>query len=709
MGIVALSLFPVLILLPLLASVVWMIAGKRLGFSFVATGASVVMLATFLYAVAVTAQLVALEPGSAAVARLAPFFDAGEFRIDWGFRLDALAAVMVLVVTGVGLLIHVYSIGYMRGDSRAHLFFAYMNLFIAAMLTLVLADNLVVMFVGWEGVGLSSYLLIGFWGFARSRALANSLSRRPAEPDRRRSGPPGGPETPDALAGGPSSTTPAAPARPLASTHAEDHDPGSHGDPDHVANAAKKAFIVNRIGDVGVLLGIFLVQYTFGTVRFDLIAERVGFASEDALTAIALLLFLGAAGKSAQGPLAVWLPDAMAGPTPASALIHAATMVTAGVYLVARLADVFAAAPAASAVVAWVGVTTALLAALVALSQKDIKKVLAYSTISQLGFMFLAVGVGAYATGIFHLVTHAVFKALLFMAAGAVIHAAGTQDLDRMGGLARRMPVTAMLSLAGVLAIVGFPLTAGFFSKDAILVAAFGTELVGGGVLLWGLAMVSAVLTAGYMTRWYLKIFSGPERLDEHARAHLHEAPPVMSMPMAVLAALSLGIGFIGLPEHLLRQLGIGGRDLLGRWLAPVFDFPKAYPALVWELVVLAGALAALAVGWYVARTIYWSRAGEPGGARAVLGPLYAPSLSALGLDRAYDKVIVEPGKRVVAVLNATVDDRGIDASVEGLAGGIGRMGAGAARTQSGYVRAYGLAMLIGAALVAAAAYLVAP
>lgn len=674
MGIVTISLFPVLILLPLLASVVWMIAGKRLGERFVATGASVVMLVTFLYAVAVTAQLAALDPGSAAVARLAPFFDAGEFRIDWGFRLDALAAVMVLVVTGVGLLIHVYSIGYMRGDARAHLFFAYMNLFIASMLTLVLADNLVVMFVGWEGVGLSSYLLIGFWGFARSRALASAQ-------------PPGAP----------------------ASAHADDLDRAAHGDPDQVANAAKKAFIVNRIGDVGVLLGIFLVQYTFGTVRFDLIAERVGFASEDVLTAIALLLFLGAAGKSAQGPLAVWLPDAMAGPTPASALIHAATMVTAGVYLVARLADVFAAAPAASAVVAWVGVTTALLAALVALSQKDIKKVLAYSTISQLGFMFLAVGVGAYATGIFHLVTHAVFKALLFMAAGAVIHATGTQDLDRLGGLARRMPVTAMLSLAGALAIVGFPLTAGFFSKDAILVAAFGTELVGGGALLWGLAMVAAVLTAGYMTRWYLKAFSGPERLDEHTRAHLHEAPPVMSMPMAVLAALSLGIGFIGLPEHLLRQLGIGGRDLLGRWLAPVFDLPKAYPALVWELVVLAGAVGALALGWYTARSIYWSRGGEPGGARAVLGPLYAASLSALGLDRVYDSVIVEPGKRLVAVLNATVDDRGIDASVEGLAGGIHRMGAGVARTQSGYVRAYGLAMLIGAALVAAAAYLVAP
>lgn len=645
------SAFPVLIALPLAASILWMSAGKRLGESFVGIAASAVMLAAFLYTGLLTAQLAGLEPDGAAVARLAPFFGAGEFRIDWGFRIDALSAVMALVVTGVGLLIHVYSIGYMRGDPRAHIFFAYMNLFIAAMLTLVLADNLVVMFVGWEGVGLCSYLLIGFWGV---------------------------------------------------STRSPDH---GHGEPTQVADAAKKAFIVNRIGDAGLLLGIFLAQLTFGTVRFDLIADRVGFAGENVLTLIAILLFLGAVGKSAQYPLAVWLPDAMAGPTPASALIHAATMVTSGVYLVARLADVFAAAPAASAVVAWVGVTTALLAAIVALSQKDIKKVLAYSTISQLGFMILAVGVGAHAIGIFHLVTHAFFKALLFMGAGAVIHATGTQDLDRLGGLARRMPATALLSLAGVLAIVGFPLTAGFFSKDAILAAAFETELIGAGPLLWSLALLTAVLTAAYMTRWYLKTFSGPERLDEHARAHAHEIGPVMSVPMAILAAGSLGIGFVGLPEHLLHELGIGGRDVIGRWLAPVTGFHESHLTLTAELALLAAAVAALAIGWYVAHTIYRTRAGEPGGARVALGPLYRASLSALGLDRAYDTVIVEPGKRLVAVLDATVDDRGIDGSVEGMAAGIGWFGAGSARTQTGYVRAYGLAILVGAALVAGAVF----
>ena len=379
-----------------------------------------------------------------------PYLTAGDFRLDVGFLLDPLSVLLMLVITGVGTLIHLYSIGYMHGDDGFSRYFAGLNLFVAAMLVLVMADSFLLMFVGWEGVGVCSYLLIGFWYGDRLNA-----------------------------------------------------------------DAARKAFIVNRIGDVGFLLAMFLTFRAFGTLNIAAVNEAALGLTVGATTLIALLYFVGATGKSAQLPLQVWLPDAMAGPTPVSALIHAATMVTAGVYLIARAAPLFAGAPAASAVVAWVGAITAFVAAFAALSQRDIKKILAYSTVSQLGYMFVAVGVGAYWVGIFHLFTHAFFKALLFLGAGSVIHAlGGEQDIGRMGGLGKHMKTTGTTALIAVLAITGVPFLSGFFSKDAVLAYTFNSELISdyGNVIIYGLLLATAVMTAFYMFRWYYQVFAGEER-----------------------------------------------------------------------------------------------------------------------------------------------------------------------------------------------------
>ena len=436
------------------------------------------------------------------------------FVADWGFLLDPLSCVMVLVVTGVGFLIHVYSIGYMAHEGGYYRFFGYMNLFMFAMLTLVLANNMLLMFVGWEGVGLCSYLLIGFYFLKKS-----------------------------------------------------------------ASDAGKKAFIVNRIGDAGFILGILLTAVTLGTIRFTSqslpdsaaysgILQSLKAAMENGalatgapvLTAIALLLFIGAIGKSAQIPLYVWLPDAMEGPTPVSALIHAATMVTAGVYMVVRMNALYQLAPFAMDIVAVVGAVTAIFAASMALVQNDIKKVLAYSTISQLGYMFLALGVGAFAAGIFHLMTHAFFKALLFLGAGSVIHAmSGEQDLQKMGGLWNKIPATAKTFATATLTIAGIPPLAGFFSKDEILGHAFERH-----PLLWFVGFLTAGMTAFYMFRLLFLAFFGYSRADEHVEKHIHESPSTMTVPLVILAGLSVIGGWIGWPQAL------GGNNRFERFLEPV-------------------------------------------------------------------------------------------------------------------------------------------
>ncbi|MFI5184012.1 MAG: NADH-quinone oxidoreductase subunit L, partial [Vicinamibacteria bacterium] len=431
------------------------------------------------------------------------------FQVDWAYQVDPLSSVMVLVVTFVGLLIHIYSTGYMSHDPGYARFMSYMNLFMFAMLTLVLGANYLVLFVGWEGVGLCSYLLIGFW-FEK----------------------------------------------------------------DSAADAGKKAFIVNRIGDAGFLLGVFLIFVTFGTLDFHRVLEAaaempVETAWGGTLTFIALCLFVGACGKSAQVPLYVWLPDAMEGPTPVSALIHAATMVTAGVYMVARSSAIFARAPHALFVVAVVGAFTAILAASIGLVQNDIKRVLAYSTVSQLGYMFLACGVGAFAAGIFHLMTHAFFKALLFLGSGSVIHGmSGEQDMRKMGGLRSKMPVTHLVMLEGCIAIAGIPPLAGFFSKDEILWSAF--KIGGYGRIVWTVGFVAAAMTAFYMFRLYHMTFSGAFRGGHEAEHHVHESPASMTVPLRVLALGSVVAGFVGIPA----ALSFGGRlpNLWERFLDPAFE-----------------------------------------------------------------------------------------------------------------------------------------
>ena len=440
-----------------------------------------------------------------------------QFVVQWGYQLDPLSAVMILVVTGVGFLIHIYSIGYMAHEGGYYRFFTYMNLFMFSMLTLVLANNFVLMFVGWEGVGLCSYLLIGFY-FQRKSA----------------------------------------------------------------ADAGKKAFVVNRIGDFGFMLGIFLIFTAFGSFDFTQVFGLVeGQAQAGVLesgnatvTAICILLFVGAMGKSAQVPLYVWLPDAMEGPTPVSALIHAATMVTAGVYMVARCSALFVLSPDAMLLVAVVGAVTAIFAASIGLVQNDIKRVLAYSTISQLGYMFLACGVGAFGAGMFHLMTHAFFKALLFLGAGSVIHAlSGEQDMRRMGGLRKRIPVTFWTMMLGTVAIAGFPPLAGFFSKDEILWRAFSGSQ--GHVLLWAVGMLAAGMTSFYMFRMMFLTFLGKPRMSPAVESHVHESPAVMTVPLGLLAVGAVVSGWVGIP-HLIGQYLHHLPQYFEHFLAPVLVHPAA-------------------------------------------------------------------------------------------------------------------------------------
>ncbi len=541
--------------------------------------------------------------------------------IQW----DSLAALMTLVVTGVGTLIHIFAIGYMHGDERFHRFFTNLNFFIASMLILVLAGNYAMLFLGWELVGLCSYLLIGFW-FTRPTAAA----------------------------------------------------------------AAKKAFIVNRIGDFGFMIALMLVFTSFGTLAYTGIFERAGdVLSTGMATAIGLLILVGAAGKSAQIPLYVWLPDAMEGPTPVSALIHAATMVTAGVYVIARSAAIFELAPIASTTVATVGAITALWAATIALAQRDIKRVLAYSTISQLGYMFLAVGASAYVAGVFHLMTHAFFKALLFLGAGSVIHAMNDeQDMHKMGGLLKKMPVTGITMGVATLAIAGIPPLAGFWSKDEILASSF--ERGGWYAVLFIVGVVTALLTAFYMSRQWVLVFLGEPRWDDDVTPY--ESPRVMTAPLVVLAALTVIGGLVNTPV----------RTTLEHFLEPAFEGISLQhpPEGILMFVILAGVsvLAGL-VGVGAAYATYRRPSESWKKFEQGLEPLWGTWLDAYRIDDVYGKLLIAPGKRAAEISAFTFDNSVIDGGVNG----VGRLFSGIGERlrpfQSGYVRNYG-ALLLGGTIV---------
>ena len=572
---------------------------------------------------------------------------AGNFRAGFDLQMDQLTVVMVLVVTGVGWLIHIYATGYMAHEGGYYRFFSYLNLFMFFMLILVLAANYVLLFVGWEGVGLSSYLLIGFYFLKQS-----------------------------------------------------------------AADAGKKAFIVNRIGDFGFMLGMFLLFRAFHTLDFQAIftsSTLQGWPVElsghlGTLTFACLLLFMGACGKSTQLPLYVWLPDAMEGPTPVSALIHAATMVTAGVYVVARSHILFAHAPTAMLVVAIVGCATAFFAATVGLVQTDIKKVLAYSTVSQLGYMFLACGVGAFSAGIFHLMTHAFFKALLFLAAGSVIHAmGGEQDMLRMGGLSKKIRWTYATMLTATLAITGFPPFAGFFSKDSILLSAFKSEYGGRivGYVLYGFGLATALLTSFYMFRLIFLTFHGKQRYDEH-KVHVHESPNNMLVPLMILAALSTVGGWFAAPA----MLGTG-QDYFARLLQPIFGGVEVAGAEV-EAHSLEVTLAVVAVltallGWAVAYWLYLKRPEKTDALAKSTKPVYTTLLNKFYVDELYAAAIVKPLLWIsTKVLWKGVDVAGIDGAVNGIAEGATAIGDGVRHAQSGNTRSYAVWVVVGALVVMA-------
>jgi NADH-quinone oxidoreductase subunit L len=568
---------------------------------------------------------------------------AGDFRAGFDLQIDHLTVVMLLVVTGVGWLIHIYSTGYMAHEGGYYRFFSYLNLFMFFMLILVLAANYVLLFVGWEGVGLSSYLLIGFYFLKKS-----------------------------------------------------------------AADAGKKAFIVNRIGDFGFMLGMFLLFKAFGTLDFVPLFSKAAPLPADPLghlgtfTIACLLLFMGACGKSAQLPLYVWLPDAMEGPTPVSALIHAATMVTAGVYVVARSHILFTHAPTAMFVVAIVGCATAFFAATIGLVQTDIKRVLAYSTVSQLGYMFLALGVGAFSAGIFHLMTHAFFKALLFLAAGSVIHAmGGEQDMTRMGGLSKKIRWTYLTMLTATLAIAGFPPFAGFFSKDSILLSAFQNEH--SGRILYAVGLLTALFTSFYMFRLIFLTFHGKPRYDEK-KVHVHESPKSMLVPLMILAVLSTIGGWVAAPAFW------GGPDYFAKFLEPVFAQGGVANAEAAEATAhaLETPLAIVAVitallGFAIAFWLYLKQPGKPEQLAKSMRGIYNTLLHKYYVDEIYAALIVKPLLWLSTnVLWQTVDVRTIDATVNGIAEGALGVGDGVRHTQSGNTRSYAVWVVIGALVIIA-------
>ncbi|MGI8681790.1 MAG: NADH-quinone oxidoreductase subunit L [Mycobacteriales bacterium] len=624
------SLSWVLIALPLASALVLLVGGRRTnGFGHVL--GVLAPSASFVLAVFEFAAMAGRAGADRAIDQhLFSWVPVAGFQVDAGLLLDPLSMAFVLLITGVGALIHLYSVGYMAHDPDRRRFFGYMNLFIAAMLLLVLGNSFLALYVGWEGVGLASYLLIGFWFY-----------------------------------------------KPVAAT------------------AAKKAFIVNRIGDVGLSLAIMLMFATVGTTSFTGVFAAAPKISAGTATALALLLLLGAIGKSGQFPLQTWLPDAMEGPTPVSALIHAATMVTAGVYLIARAHPIFDVTSSGRTVVAIVGAVTLLIGCIIGSAYDDIKKVLAYSTVSQIGYMFLAVGLGGagYAVGIFHLLTHGFFKATLFLGAGSVMHAMGDQvNIRRFGGLRTRMPVTFVAFICGYLAIIGFPFFAGFYSKDAIIETAYdkgGTS----GWLLGTIALIGAGLTAYYMTRLVVLTFFGKPRWTDDV--HPHESPLVMTVPMVVLAA---GAVFSG---YLLKEVF----DLKG-WLGPVLGtapelghhtVSPTVLTLITLLVVFGGALGAY---------LQYGRQPVSATMPVAVSPFTTAARHNLYADAFNESVLMRPGQYLTRAL-VYVDNRGVDGGVNGLAALVGGSSGRLRRLQTGFVRSYALSMFGGAALVVGALLLV--
>jgi len=559
-------------------------------------------------------------------ADLFPWIIAGNFRTAVTAQLDQLSAVMLLVVTGVGFLIHLYSVGYMHGDPGYPRYFAYLNLFVFSMVMLVLAGNFLLLYVFWEAVGLCSYLLIGFW-YQRQAA----------------------------------------------------------------ANAATKAFIVNRVGDFGFGLGVMYLWVVVGSLDYEQVFAGAGTLSPTIATAISLLLFMGACGKSAQLPLHTWLPDAMEGPTPVSALIHAATMVTAGVYMVARSHALFERSGVALDVVAWVGGLSALFAASIALVQTDIKRVLAYSTISQLGYMFVGVGVGAYAAGIFHLVTHAFFKALLFLGAGSVIHALrGEQDLRKMGGLAPKVWFTAITFFVGAAGLSGLPPLAGFFSKDEILASVYHTGRTG----LWTLLLLGALMTAFYSFRAVFLAFSGSPRMPKEVAHHIHESPAVMTIPLGTLAVLTLVAGAaFGIPWP--------GGTAFARFLAPVFPLREEGDHSGLASLILPGLSVIVAVtGVLLAWLVYRARPVRVDAIGRPRNFLHALLLNKYYIDELYSALFVRPLIWLAGGCARALDLRIIDGVVNGVGRALVTWARGMRRVQTGYVVNYALTMLLGVVII---------
>jgi NADH-quinone oxidoreductase subunit L len=616
------KIFELAWLIPVLPLVGFLINGlcrKQLPKGATGIIGSGVILASFVISLLVFMEV---RTGASGIVKLFDFISIPSLHISFAFQLDALSSLFLLIITGVGFLIHVYSTAYMHEEEGKDFakYFAYLNLFVFSMLLLVMGSGFVTMFIGWEGVGLCSYLLIGFW-FKNNNYNA----------------------------------------------------------------AARKAFVMNRIGDLGFLLAIFWLIAKTGSTEYSTVFSAASLAKLTAadITGITLLLFVGATGKSAQIPLFTWLPDAMAGPTPVSALIHAATMVTAGVYMIARGNVLFSMAETTQHIIAIIGLATALLAATIALKQNDIKKVLAYSTVSQLGYMFLALGMGAYTAAVFHVMTHAFFKALLFLGSGSVIHAmGGEQDITRMGGLKGKLKVTYITFLIGCLAIAGFPPLSGFFSKDAILISAFEHNKI-----LYAGALIGAVLTAFYMFRLLFLTFNGSFRGTEEQKHHLHESPAAMTVPLVILAILSIIGGFVGIPE-----VFKAGGDKMHAFLAPVLSSEKAHAALSHStelmLMGLAVVLVLAAVFFAYTKTKKADTGEATGFGKLLQNKWY--------VDELYESIIAKPLQKLSAMFNNVIEKRGIDGFVNGIGKSVHYGSRQIRLLQNGNVGTYILMMVIG-------------
>ncbi len=636
---------------PLVGSIINGLLGKRIKKEAVIGGIATFMM--FLSFLVATQNFFTLLGDSQKVHELviASWISIGDLQVNWEFLLDPLSAVMIMVVTGVGTLIHLYSIGYMHGEVGFFRFFSYLNLFAFSMLMLVLGGNALVMFIGWEGVGLCSYLLIGYY-FEKKSA----------------------------------------------------------------GDAAKKAFVVNRVGDFGFLCGLFVLFWTLGnkgvwTLNFMEITENAHLLQSGGVivTVVTLCFFLGATGKSAQIPLYTWLPDAMEGPTPVSALIHAATMVTAGVYMIGRMNILFAMAPATMMTIAIVGAATAFFAATIGLAQNDIKRVLAYSTVSQLGYMFLAMGVGAFSAGIFHLMTHAFFKACLFLGSGSVIHGMhhayhhahlhdDPQDMRNMGGLRKKMPITYITFLVSTIAIAGIPLFSGFFSKDEILWWSFGSTR--GHWLLWIIGAAAAGMTAFYMFRLVFMTFFGEQKTDPRAKDHIPESPLTITIPLMVLGFLAVVGGYVGVPAIL------GGSNRFEHFLAPVFEHAQhlhhieAHGAHATEYALMAISVIIAVVGIFIAWNMYIKNPELPARFTAKFTTAYRVIFNKWYIDELYDFVFVNPCKKIGTFLWRGFDVRIVDGIVNGCAWVVKGIGAGLRYTQSGYLYNYAMAMVVGVVVI---------